>query len=115
MDRTFENFGALLYYLRVTHLERVGRGDPDTPIKRVRYTQAALIACLEQSGYPISSGAYSEIEQGISVPRDPKRFIQAVTSCLRLNDDEHKQLVKQLAHDVVEAKLGKELTQLAFD
>lgn len=114
MDRTFENFGALVYYLRVTHLERVGRKHPDQPIRRVHLTQAALIACLEDAGYQISSGAYSEIEQGISIPRDPKRFIEALSIALDLNDDERRQLAQQVAYDVAKAKLGDDLTRLAF-
>lgn len=110
----FENFGALLYYLRTTHSERVARNHPDMPIRRIRLTQAGLIACLERSGYSISSGAYSEIEQGISLPRDPERFIGALSTCLELNDNERSRLARQLARDAVKPKLGDELTDRAL-
>lgn len=87
------------------------RGGPETPAPRLRLSAQALIACMADMGFTISSGAFSEIESGVNLPRDPARFLDAVSVCLKLSPADRQALVEQLAYDILRAKLGDELAQ----
>ena len=114
MPRRFTHFGEALRYYRETYQDRIRQTNPDMP--RIRITALALIDCMERKGYSISSGAYSEIEAGISIPREPRAFIAAASSCLAIPEGSlpWQTLTLQLAFDVLAKKLGEEYTQLVF-
>jgi hypothetical protein len=97
------SFGMLLRYLRETFPERTGRNRPGAP--KVRLTALALIECLTGRGYPITSGYYSELERGTALPKDAKAFMAAVSECLELNPDERSRLLRQLAYEIIRARL----------
>ncbi len=106
-------FGRRLRALRETYVERTGRGSSGGPILRTRVSALALIQCLEQAGYSISSGAFSEIENGLSIPRDSSHFLEAICACLQVGRDDQEDLIKRLAYDVLYARLG-ELAEQVF-
>lgn len=82
---------------------------------RLKLTALALTECLTNAGYHLTSGAYSEIESGASIPRDPIRFIDTVAQCLLLDDPKDKEaLARQLAYDLVRSKLGERIAQLTI-
>jgi len=117
MASQFQHFGEALRYYRETYQERISRNNPDMPeMPRIRITALSLIGCMDRKGYSISSGAYSEIEAGISIPKDPRAFLEAATKCLAIeeNSDEWRALVQQLGYDIVAKKLGDEYTRLVF-
>jgi hypothetical protein len=107
------NFGALLRHFRENYSERIGR-KRGAPVFRMRLTALALIDCLKDKGYAISSGAYSLIESGESLPKDARRFLSAATQCLELSPEEAEQLTDQLGYDVVRSRLGEDVAKRAF-
>lgn len=99
-------FGATLRALRESYPARVS-GDHSSPLTpRMRLSALALVHCLERAGYPISSGAYAEIEAGHNLPRDTRAFLEAVSACLSLNEDQRQQLIYDLGYDLVVPRLG---------
>ncbi|HEY7782217.1 MAG TPA: hypothetical protein VIC85_18650 [Ktedonobacterales bacterium] len=99
-------FGALLREYRESYGERILQRDRRPGRPRVRLTAQALIACMEETGYSISSGSYSEIEAGNTLPRDARSFVRSVSVCLELDDAQSARLTEQLAYDIVRSKLG---------
>jgi hypothetical protein len=75
---------------------------------RIRITALSLIGCMDRKGYSISSGAYSEIETEISIPKDPRAFLEAAIKCLTIEEgsDEWREPVRQLGYDLVADKQG---------
>jgi hypothetical protein len=114
MAAHFAHFGEALRNYRETYQERIRKHNPDMP--RIRITALALIDCMEKKGYSISSGAYSEIESGISIPKDPRAFVEAACKCLAIEEgsDEWRTLVQQLGYDIVAKKLGPEYASFVF-
>jgi len=99
-------FGATLRAFRDSYPERVS-GEHSSPLApRMRLSALALVHCLERAGYPISSGAYAEIEAGHNLPRDTRAFLEAVSACLSLNEDQRQQLIYDLGYDLVVPRLG---------
>jgi hypothetical protein len=70
---------------------------------KVTLTALSLIACLGEHGYPITSGAYSLLEQGKTLPRNPERFFGAICTCLDVpSTDKYWALLRyQYAYDLV--------------
>lgn len=100
-------FGAQLRAFRENHWERTAQKElHGAPAPRMRLSALSLIDCLGKAGYPITSGAYSEIESGNSIPRDVNGFLDAVSSCLQLTDDEKQTLISTLGYDLVAPRLG---------
>ena len=97
----FEDLGDLLRYLRRTYASRTGRSRAGMP--KVTLTALSLIACLGEHGYPITSGAYSLLEQGKTLPRNPERFFGAICTCLDVpSTDKYWALLRyQYAYDLV--------------
>jgi len=113
----FQHFGEALRYYRETYQERISRNNPAMPdMPRIRITALSLIGCMDRKGYSISSGAYSEIEAGISIPKDPRAFLEAAAKCLAIEEgsDEWRTLVQQLGYDIVAKKLGSEYAGFVF-
>lgn len=105
----FEHFGAVLRYCRETVSQRLGR--PELPHMQV--TAAALLRCIEQTDKEaaLSQAAYSDIENGFSLPRNPERFLHAVASCLAIEVGslEWHLLVQYLGYGLMAQKLGPAL------
>ncbi len=117
MPRKFAHFGEALRFYRETYQQRISRNNPSMPeMPSIRITALALIECMDRKGYSIASGAYSEIESGISIPKDPQAFLEAACRCLAIEDgsDEWRALVRQLGYDIVQKKLGSEYASFVF-
>jgi hypothetical protein len=114
-DRPFEHFGRLLRSYRESYGERIHRKYPD--VLETRLTASTLISCMHRSHqYDIASGAYSEVEAGLILPREPQAFLDAVTACLAIDEgsDEYVALARALAHDVVSWRAGKAIANRAI-
>ncbi len=98
------SFGRLLRKLRERHSLQASA---DAQGKSRGVSAAMLIEAMQQAGYPLSGAAYSEIENGVSFPRDATAFIDAVVTCLGLSEEEKLSLEAALAYDVVFARLGE--------
>jgi hypothetical protein len=107
-------FGTLLRSLRESYPERVGKKRPGSALAKTKLRAAGLIQCLVGHGYSVSSGAYSELERGVSLPKDPKRFLDAVTKCLELDASEVGNLTDQLGYDIVRSRLGEDAANHVF-
>jgi hypothetical protein len=105
-------FGGLLRRYRESYSERLRKTHPEMP--RVKLTALALIESMEKAGYSLSSGSYTQIENGSNFPHDPERFLETVTRCLLLDDAEYHHLARQLAHDVVRSRVGKKIADIAI-
>src|SRR5579884_1474293 len=111
-EAPFRGFGHLLREYRDSYGERMRTKFPGAP--RLKLTALALIQDLaEQYDYHLTSGAYSEIEQGLTLPRELHRFIEVVTACLLIEKGsvDYRRLVQQLAYDVVSWRAGPEIAQ----
>ena len=106
--KEFACFGDLVRYLRTSYGDRIGQNLPGRP--RVTLTALSLIKCLAEHGYPITSGAYSEIESGNTLPRDPVRFWDAICQCLAIDENStYWWLLRQhYGHDLLERLMGLE-------
>lgn len=101
------HFAELLRYYRENYGERIGGGGPGQP--RIQLTASALLECMRERGYSLSSGSYSLIESGDALPRDAAKFITTVSQCLTLSKKEQESLVHQFAYDYLRSKLGEDL------
>lgn len=107
-------FGEKLRSLRESYAERIGADRPGAARGNMRLSAAGLIKCLDSHGYSISSGAFSEIENGESLPRDAKEFLAAIILCLELSPEEADDLTNQLGYDILRSKLGEDVAERAF-
>src|SRR5262249_13137281 len=79
-----------------------------------RTSIAAVVACMKDLGYPLSIGAWSELENGINQPRNGLAFLDAVERCLRLTQEQRDDLLERLAFDTLFARFGPRITQLPY-
>lgn len=110
-DPPFKKFGGMLRDYRDSYGERVRDRIPQAP---ARLTATALIEALDRRWeYHITSGAYSEVEQGLYLPRELDKFIDSVTDCLGIqkNSIEYQRLIQQLAYDVVSWRAGSDIAE----
>ena len=105
-------FGSLLRSYRESYSDRLRKTHPEMP--RVKLTALALIECMEKSGYSLSSGSYTQIENGSNFPHDPEQFLNTITRCLLLEDTHYYLLARQLAHDVVQSRISKNIADIAI-
>jgi hypothetical protein len=99
-------FGARLRALRETYADRISGGGGPTLVLRATPSASALIDCMRrEADFHISAAAYNEIENGLNVPRDAVRFINAAAICLRLSEDDKRDLARRLAYDLVAGRL----------
>jgi hypothetical protein len=105
-------FGSLLRRYRESYSDRLRKIHPEMP--RVKLTALALIECMEKSGYSLSSGSYTQIENGSNFPHDPEQFLKTITRCLLLEDKHYNLLARQLAHDVVRSRISKTIADIAI-
>lgn len=104
----FDSFGQLLTYLRQTYGARTGRVGHGLP--KVNLTALSLINCLTEHGYPITSGAYSLLEQGKTLPKNPDRFFEAICACLAIDSsDKYWTLLRyQYMYDMMARSVNRE-------
>lgn len=104
----FESFGDMLTYLRQTYGARTGRVGRGLP--KVHLTALSLIECLTEHGYPITSGAYSLLEQGKTLPKNPNTFFEAVCTCLAIeSSDKYWTLLRyQYMYDMMARSVNRE-------
>jgi hypothetical protein len=107
------HFGGMLREFRETYFARISRNH-GVPNVKMHLTALALIECMREHGYPISSGAYSMVEAGATMPKNPRRFLAVIGTCLDLDDQQRRALTEQVAHDILVARLGEEVARSAF-
>jgi hypothetical protein len=102
----YGHFGEALQAYRESVSDRLRQINPRLP--RMQLSAASLIEAMRDVGYSISPGAYSEIEAGNSLPRDPRAFLDAVSPPLAIERDSLEWWILQqnLARDLVSQKLG---------
>ena len=107
----YDHFGDVLRHYRETLAERIHHPGLSV-LPQMQVTATSLLKCVEQSsGIVISPASYSEIENGLVLPRDPEEFLDAVTPCLAIEKGslEWMTLVKYLSHGLIAQKLGSDV------
>lgn len=112
---SYTHFGAMLKELRESFGDRAHAHNSRIP-RGIKLTAAGFVASLNDENYPIVASTYSEIESGASIPFRGPEFITAACKVLYLepNGPEWRALSLQLAYDVVLARLGQEIADLAI-
>src|SRR5262249_43432399 len=100
-------FGDALRYYREHMAERLQQYVPGR-LPAMQLTAKEVVASMRQAGVEISQAAYSDIEQGLYLPKDPGGFLRAGVSCLGIEENslELRTLMDHLAIDVLKQKLG---------
>lgn len=103
----FKHLGDLLVYLRQTYSERSAPQGVDRP--RIELRAAAVVEYLRKHGYSMTSGSYSLLEQGKTLPRNPERFLDIISACLIANPHSkyHLLLRRQYIYDHAARFVGK--------
>lgn len=106
MSKPYAHFGEALQAYRESVSDRLRLMNPHLP--RMQLSAAVLLQAMREAGFSLSSGAYSEIEAGHTLPRDPSAFLDAVCPALAIERDSLDWLIlrQYLAHDIVKQKLG---------
>lgn len=102
----FESLGALLVYLRKTYPARASEG---RPIGASMFPTARDVARqLDAFGYSMSSGSYSLLEHGKTLPGDPNHFFGALQRALGVapNSKYAALLRYQYTYDLTARALG---------
>lgn len=105
----FGSFGAALRYYREHIAERIRRFVPGR-LPDIQLTAKEVVSCMKDAGYSISQPAFSDIEQGIYLPKDPEEFMEKVILCLALAKDtpEYHNLMDHLVREVLRQRVGTE-------
>lgn len=108
----FKSFGDALRYYREHIAERIRPLVPGR-LPNVQLTAKDVVAAMKDMHYTISQAAYSDIEQGQYLPKDPDRFMEAVVPSLALEvgSPEYLNLMDHLLFDVIRQKLGEETAE----
>lgn len=103
----FPHFGAALRYYREHIADRIRRFVPGR-LPDIQLTAKDVVSCMREADFSVSQAAYSDIEQGQYLPKDPKLFFAKVVPCLALEQgsDEYENLMDHLMRDVLRQKLG---------
>lgn len=107
-EEDFHNLGELLVYLRETYFDRLSGGEPDRP--RSELKAAAVVDYLRKHGYSMTSGSYSLLEQGKTLPRNPEQFLAIVSKCLHVDRTSKYWMLlrRQYVYDHTARFVGKE-------
>ncbi len=108
-----KTFGELLRLYRETYGERVGMNKPGQP--KIELKAHALINCLFEHGVKISAPSFSEIEKGVTLPREAQAFLDAASTCLALNSTEQETLLLALASDILTHRLSPGAARKVID
>jgi transcriptional regulator with XRE-family HTH domain len=77
-------------------------------LRQQRHLSAEQVAArMSQHRCPLTLAAYTEIEEGVSFPRDAGGFFKALTECLELAQREVELLIKLWAFAVLTEELGE--------
>ncbi len=76
----FENLGELLVYLRLTYGDRLQHVRPGGP--RITLSAQAVADYLREHDYSMTSGSYSLLEQGKTLPKNPELFFEIISKGL---------------------------------
>lgn len=104
----FDNLGQLLVYLRKTYFDRQSGGDNDRP--RTELKAAAVVEFLQSHKYSMTSGSYSQLEQGKTLPRTPEQFLSIISKCLHIDRSSKYWILlrSQYVYDHTARYVGKE-------
>jgi hypothetical protein len=108
-----KSFGELLRLYRESYGERVGLNKPGQP--KIELKAQALINCLFEHGVKISAPSFSEIEKGVSLPREAQAFFDAASVCLSLTAGESEALLLALSRDILTNRLSQETAEKVID
>jgi hypothetical protein len=74
----------------------------------MQVSAAALLAAMRKQDFFLSPGAYSEIEAGHTLPREPERFLEAVCPALAIEPESIDWYIlrQYLVRSLVEQKFG---------
>lgn len=114
--REFPNFGAALRHYRENIAERLRRYVPGR-LPDIQLSAKEVVTCMRAADYPISQAAFSDIEQGMYLPKDPERFLEKVITCLALDKDspEYRNLLDHLMRDILIQRLGAESAEVYWN
>jgi hypothetical protein len=109
----FKHLGELLVYLRETYFDRISGGDPDRP--RSDLKAAAVVDYLRKHNYSMTSGSYSMLEQGKTLPRNPEQFLDIISKCFRIDRSSKYWVLlrRQYIYDHTVRFVGKEYADQA--
>ncbi len=104
----FQNLGELLVYLRESYFKRMSDGTRDRP--RSDLKAAAVVEYLRDHGYSMTSGSYSLLEQGKTLPRNPEQFLAVISECLGVEQTSKYWMLlrRQYIYDHTVRYVGKE-------
>lgn len=113
-EEDFENLGKLLVYLRHTYFDRISDGDPDRP--RADLKAAAVVDYLRKHKYSMTSGSYSMLEQGKTLPRNPEQFLRIISKCFGIEPSSKYWVLlrRQYVYDHTVRFVGKEFADQTF-
>lgn len=105
----FESFGAALRYYREHIADRLRPLAPGR-LPDIQLTAKEVVSCMREAGYQISQPAFSDIEQGLYLPKDPAEFLEAVVPCLALEQGspEYLNLMDHMVREVLKTRLKPE-------
>lgn len=108
---TFSNLGELLVYLRETYPERLANGASIGAKWTLPATAVAQF--LKDHGYSMSSGSYSFLEQGKTLPGNAIGFFNLLCDCLAIKPSSKYRplLLYQYLFDAAVRSLGLEFAQ----
>lgn len=104
----FEHLGALLLHLRLSYMSRLRAGMPHGAKVMLRAT--AVADYLKEHGYSMSSGSYSLLEQGKTLPGDAIRFFNLLCECLLITPESKYRplLMYQYLYDSAVRSIGQD-------
>lgn len=79
-EEDFESLGELLVYLRQTYGERIQHNGAFLP--HITLAAQSVATFLNDHDYSMTSGSYSLLEQGKTLPKNPERFLDTISTCL---------------------------------
>jgi hypothetical protein len=107
------SFGQLLRSYRESYGDRMGLNRPGQA--KIELKAQALINCLFEHGVRISAPSFSEIEKGVSLPREAQAFYEAASTCLALNPGESEVLLLALSRDILTNRLSSDTAHKVID
>lgn len=107
----FTNLGALLVYLRETYPSRLVDSNDGRPLgPKVSVAALSIAEYLKEHGYSMSSGSYSLLEQGRTLPGTPITFFTLLCDCLAVkpNSKYRPLLLSQYVFDAAARSVGEQ-------
>lgn len=113
-EENFESLGELLVYLRQTYGERFQRTGSSLP--HITLAAQSVAAFLNEHDYSMTSGSYSLLEQGKTLPKNPERFLDVISTCLAVSpSSKYWPLLRfQYMYDHARRYVSKEFAEAHF-